>query len=342
MPENHDNEQAPVPEPRETHILLGQSEAEREFLHAFNTGRPAHAWLITGRKGIGKATLAFRLARTILSGDAPDAHDPEAALFRRVAAGGHADLLVVERAVDEKSGKRRAEITVDDVRGVREFLSKTPAEGGWRVVIIDSADQMNTNAANAVLKILEEPPSRAMLLLLAHNPGRLLPTIISRCRRLPAAPLGEVDLVELLVRLRPEVNIEDQQILVQIADGSIGRALGYSEGGGLSLYRDVVALLEKLPGLDVAGVHKLADGVARDKTGEAFQTVGDLIRWWVHRTIDGEVRGSVSVSAGGLDRWFEVWEKNNRLFERADSVSLDHKQVILNAFAAIDAAHSSS
>lgn len=331
-----------VPEPRETHVLLGQAEAEREFLHTFDTGRPAHAWLITGRQGIGKATLAFRLARTILSGDAPDAHDPEAALFRRVAAGGHADLLVVERAVDEKSGKRRAEITVDDVRGVREFLSKTPAEGGWRVVVIDSADQMNTNAANAVLKILEEPPSRAMLLLLAHNPGRLLPTIISRCRRLPAKPLGAEDLVELLARLRPEMSLEDQQILVQIADGSIGRALGYSEGGGLGLYRDAVALLENLPGLDVAGVHKLADGVARDKTGEAFQTVGDLMRWWVHRTIDGEVRGSVSASAGGLDRWFEVWEKNNRLFERADSVNLDHKQVILNAFAAIDAAHSSS
>ncbi len=182
------DEEEPVPEPRATHVLLGQAEAEREFLHAFDTGRPAHAWLITGRQGIGKATLAFRLARTILSGDAPDAHDPEAALFRRVAAGGHADLLVVERAVDEKSGKRRAEITVDDVRGVREFLSKTPAEGGWRVVVIDSADQMNTNAANAVLKILEEPPSRAMLLLLAHNPGRLLPTIISRCRRLPGKP----------------------------------------------------------------------------------------------------------------------------------------------------------
>ena len=336
------DEEEPVPEPRATHVLLGQAEAEREFLHAFDTGRPAHAWLITGRQGIGKATLAFRLARTILSGDAPDAHDPEAALFRRVAAGGHADLLVVERAVDEKSGKRRAEITVDDVRGVREFLSKTPAEGGWRVVVIDSADQMNTNAANAVLKILEEPPSRAMLLLLAHNPGRLLPTIISRCRRLPGKPLGEEDLVRLLARLRPEMSLEDQQILVQIADGSIGRALGYSEGGGLGLYRDAVALLENLPGLDVAGVHKLADGVARDKTGEAFQTVGDLMRWWVHRTIDGEVRGSVSASAGGLDRWFEVWEKNNRLFERADSVNLDHKQVILNAFAAIDAAHSSS
>ncbi len=336
------DEEERIPEPRATDSLLGQTEAEREFLHAFNTGRPAHAWLITGRRGIGKATLAFRLARTILSGDAPDAHDPGAPLFRRVASGGHADLLVVERAVDEKSGKRRAEITVDDVRGVREFLSKTPAEGGWRVVVIDSADQMNANAANAVLKILEEPPSRAMLLLLAHNPGRLLPTIVSRCRRLPAKPLGEEDLAELLARLRPEMSLEDRQILVQIADGSIGRALGYSEGGGLGLYRDAVALLENLPGLDMAGVHKLADGVARDKTGEAFQTVGDLMRWWVHRSIDGRVRGSVSASAGGLDRWFEVWEKNNRLFERADSVNLDHKQVILNAFAAIDAAHSSS
>ena len=183
-------------------ILLGQAEAEASFLTAFNSGKLPHAWLICGPSGIGKATLAHRITRFVLThggpvaegpglfGDALPAVEPtslatdlESPICRRIIAGGHADFLHIQRSEDEKTGKLRKEITVNEVRAVGSFLSKTPAEGGWRVVVIDSADEMNANAANAVLKVLEEPPKRALLLLVSHNPGRLLPTIRSRCRR---------------------------------------------------------------------------------------------------------------------------------------------------------------
>ncbi len=146
-----------------------------------------HAWLITGAPGVGKATLAYRFARRLLAGVQPGdtlAVDPASPVFRRVAVGSHADLLTVEREWDDKKSRLRGEIVVDDARAISAFLRLTPAEGGWRVVVIDGAEHMNRNAANAVLKMLEEPPPRAVLLLTCAAPGRLLPTIRSRCRRL--------------------------------------------------------------------------------------------------------------------------------------------------------------
>jgi DNA polymerase-3 subunit delta' len=197
-----------VPTPRQNPELFGHAAAERRLLDAWASGRLPHAWLICGPRGIGKATLAYRFARFLLkAGDATGgsgrpaslASDPQDPVFRRVAAGGHADLLTVERGWDKKRERRRGEIIVDDVRDVGAFLRLTPAEGGWRVVVVDSADEMNPNAANAILKVLEEPPRRAALLLVSHAPGRLLPTIRSRCCRLVLKPLAE-DAVARLVR----------------------------------------------------------------------------------------------------------------------------------------------
>ena len=194
-----DRAEAAVPAPRENPSLSGHEPAEKELLSAFASGRLPHGLLITGPHGVGKATLAFRFARFLLSqGAAPSAGGlfapavpsslalpPEHPVFRRVASSGHADLLTVERGIDPKRKRERTEIVVDDTRAIAAFLRLTPAEGGWRIVVVDTADEMNRNAANAVLKILEEPPSRALLILVSDNPGRLLPTIRSRCRRLP-------------------------------------------------------------------------------------------------------------------------------------------------------------
>ena len=187
----------PVPEPRANPDLLGHRDAEATILEAIRAGRMHHAWLITGPEGVGKATLAYRFARRLLAGQPRDpAAEPSLALepadpvFRRVAAGSHADLLTIERMFNEKTKRMRTQIAVEDVRTINGFMSLTPAEGGWRVVIVDGAEELNQASANALLKILEEPPPRAILLLVCAAPGRLLPTIRSRCRRLRLTPLG--------------------------------------------------------------------------------------------------------------------------------------------------------
>ncbi|MBY0430556.1 MAG: DNA polymerase III subunit delta', partial [Rhodospirillales bacterium] len=266
---------APPPDPRETLALLGHAAAEHAFLEAWISGRLAHAWLICGPRGIGKATFAYRIARFVLSGgggglfgsssdslDVPAGHPGT----HRIAAGGHADLKVIERGFSETRSKgearRRSEIVVDDVRGIGSFMSLTPAEGGWRVVIIDAADEMNRNAANAVLKVLEEPPAQALLLLLSHSPGRLLPTIRSRCRRLNLAPLAEAQVQELLGRLRPDLSEPDARALARMGEGSIGRSLALAAEGGLDLYREVVNLLSHLPRLDITALHAFGDRVS--------------------------------------------------------------------------------
>src|SRR4051794_21170102 len=218
-------------EPRENPDLFGHEEAERTFEGAIAGGRLHHAWLITGKEGIGKATLAYRLARRLLTQQG-DPNDPGNPAFRRVAKATHADLLTVEREWDEKRKRHRTEIVVDDARDIAGFLRLTPAEGGWRVVVVDGAEHLNRNAANALLKVLEEPPARAILLLTCAAPGRLLPTIRSRCRRMPLRPLGPADMGLVLAKMLPG---EDAANLVGIAGGSPGRAMLLAAEGGIAL-----------------------------------------------------------------------------------------------------------
>ena len=195
--EKPDNRE-PAP-PRETGVLYGHGEAEQALLGAYRSSRFPHAWLIAGPAGIGKATLAYRMARFML------AHpDPRAPLVQnakslqvpadhpaacRIAAQAHSDLLVLERTINEKTGKLRQDIQVDDVRRTVAFFGSTPGEGGWRVAIVDAVDELNESGANALLKILEEPPRRAVLLLVSRSAARVLPTMRSRCRSLVLRPL---------------------------------------------------------------------------------------------------------------------------------------------------------
>ena len=191
------------PDPRANPLLLGHEPVEAMLAEAMRSGRMHHAWLLTGPEGVGKATLAFRFARRLLAGmpeGATLAMDPGEKVFRRVAAGSHADLLTIERAWDAKRKRLRGEIVVDDVRRIAAFMHLTPAEGGWRVVVLDGAEDLSRNAANALLKVLEEPPPRAILLLVCSAAGRLLPTIRSRCRRLRLPALEDAVLAELLAR----------------------------------------------------------------------------------------------------------------------------------------------
>jgi DNA polymerase-3 subunit delta' len=351
-----------VPAPRANSLLLGQEAAERTLLEAYRSGRLPHAWLLAGPRGVGKATLAYRLTRFLQSGggeggglfgDAPAdlTLAPDHPVFRRVASGGHPDLLTVERGINEKTGKLRAEIVVEDVRSVADFLHMTPAEGGWRVVVIDCADEMNHVAANAILKILEEPPRQALQLLISHAPGRLLPTIRSRCCRLALPALDETIVVELLGRYAPDSAPEDAAALARLAEGSIGRALDLAAEDGLGLYRELVELLDGLPRLDVPRVHALGERLGRGSDGAAFRTGTELLSWWLARMIRGAalgvppgevVAGEAALMARLLERrslarWLALWEKWGRLFAHAEGANLDRKQVVVTAFLELEA-----
>lgn len=356
----------PACPPRANPTLIGHEKAEKLLLSAFLSGRFPHAVIIGGPRGIGKATLAFRLARFLLAqggaegggglfeSASPDslALSPDHPVFKRVASAGHADLLTIERETDPKTKRLRGEIVVQDTRAIASFLRLTSAEGGSRIVIVDGADEMNRNAANALLKILEEPPANAFLLLVSHHPGRLLPTIRSRCRFLGLQPLPEEEVSLMLARRHPELAAEDRALLARLSEGSIGRALELAGTGGLDLYRQLIGLLTQLPELDAVALHAFADRMARPDAADACRTMSELMTGWLARMVrqaatgEGEETADAREAAAfrrlaarrGLDQWVEVWEKIARLFLQADGLNLDRKQVVLNAFFALEAA----
>lgn len=344
------------PHPRLTASLRGQEAAEATLLQAAESGRLPHAWLLSGPRGVGKATLAYRFARYLLAdapaeqglfGDSPaglevSSDDP---VFRRVASSGHSDLMTLERRVDDK-GKLRSVIPVEDVRRLLGFARMTAGEGGWRVAIVDSIDETNRNAANALLKILEEPPPRCILMLVSHAPGSLLPTIRSRCCQLSLAPLDEAVVAELLKAHQPELESGEAAAIARLADGSIGRALALARHGGLDLYKDLIALVATLPRIDVKALHALADKWGQNRNPAAFQTGMELLIWWLGRLIRSGSTGSGLVevvpgeaelarrllAARPLAQWLGLWEKISRLFARTEAANLDRKQVVLTAF----------
>ncbi len=355
-----------IPEPRSNPYLIGHEIAEKDYLGAWSSGRLAHAWLICGPRGIGKATLAYRMARFALAqgnaeanaADMFGAPPPPTSLamsaddpvFRRVAAQGHGDFKIVERGwSDSKQTKRKTVIGVDEVREIGTFMSMTPAEGGWRTVIIDAADEMNSNAANAVLKVLEEPPRRALLFLVAHNPDRLLPTIRSRCRRLDLRPLTQSQVTILMGRYRPDLKAADAAALAVLADGSIGRAMELADEGGVALFRDLMELLTEVPKLNIGRLHALSDKALK---GDVFRTLTGLLSWWLARMVATGAKGGLDTLAeivpGERDlarklltaatpaAWADVWDKIGHLARRTDAINLDRKRSLMLMLMAVE------
>lgn len=349
------DQSAEIAHPRETTSLVGHERAEAAFLEAYRGGRLPHAWLIAGPRGIGKATLAYRFARFVLS--QPSAENVESLAipttsqaFQRVAAGSHGDLMAIERAADEKSGRLRAEIVVDDVRKLHHFFTMTSAETPWRIAVVDSADEMNRNAANALLKLLEEPPARGLLLLVAHTPGRLLPTIRSRCRRLDLRPLSIEAVSDVIGLRRPDIHGAERLALAHLSGGSPGRALEIAASGGMDFYHDLTAHLERLPNLDIPALYGFADRLADRGNEGLFRTFASLLEDWFYRLILAASAGPNALGEGHevderdkalmarfakakpVDRWLALREELIALFAQAEGLKLDQRQVVIDCF----------
>jgi DNA polymerase-3 subunit delta' len=255
-------------------------------------------------------------------------------VFRRVAAGSHADLLTIERGYDDKRKRMRTQIAVDDVRRIGGFMSLTPAEGGWRVVVVDGAEELNQAAANALLKVLEEPPQRAMLLLSCAAPGRLLPTIRSRCRRLRLDALPPDAMETLLASYLPDRSGDERGRLVTLAEGSPGRALLLAEEEGVAIGTLVDQVLAELPRLDPARAYEVADRLGRAEG--AFSTFMDLLRAAIAASVRDVVRGRGDpdqvrlVELRPLDAWSDVWHGLTRLQDETERFALDKRQAIVS------------
>lgn len=322
--------------PRETTLLFGHADAERTLLEAYQSGRMPHAWLIGGPPGIGKATLAYRLARFVLAHPDPKsavvqsattlAVDADDAVARRIAAQAQADLLVLERHINEQTGKLYTVIRVDDVRRSVGFFGSTAGEGGWRIAIVDAVDDLQREGANALLKVLEEPPQRTLLLLISHSPGRELPTIRSRCRRLLLRPLDTADVERAVsAAIGGEVG-DDLRQAAAAAEGSVGRALRFLDGPALALRQRVLELLAQLPNPDPRALHALGDAVSGTEP-QTLATLMDMVNGWLAARLDPAKRG-----AAHMAKTAEAWEKVNRAARDVEIYNLERKPLVFSVF----------
>jgi DNA polymerase III subunit delta' len=323
--------------PRETTVLHGQAEAERALLEAYRGRRFHHAWLIAGPAGIGKATLAYRMARFVLAHPDPrtpavqratslqvDADHPVA---RRIAAQAHGDLLVLERTINEKTNKLRQDIQVDDVRRTVTFFGSTAGEGGWRVAIVDAVDELNREGANALLKVLEEPPRRAVLLLVSHSAARVLPTIRSRCRLLALRPLLATEVARAAATaIGEDAEAANIKAAAAVADGSVRRALALLDGEALDLRSRITALLEQLPAVDPRALHALGDRLYGSDPATLAAFVDTVNAWLSARLSSGEP------DRARIARVAEVWERINCSARDVETFNLERKPLVFNVF----------
>ncbi len=354
-----------APHPRLTPQLFGQQDAEQSFLKAFNGGRLHHAWLISGPQGVGKATLAWKIARFLLSppSDASDGlfgTEPEHPITlntstdhpvaRRMAALGEPSLYLCRRPWDDKRERLKQDITVDEVRKLKSFFNLSAADGGRRVVIVDTADEMNNSAANALLKILEEPPKKATLLLISHQPLRLLPTIRSRCSQLKCQPLAQDAMAAALLAAGFEAD-EDTSALAVLAGGSVGQAVRLLSGEGLQLYATLIRLFSHQTGLERPAAIALAQSCTGAQGLPRYDILLFLLPIFLHRLSmtgisstltpeaaggEAELLGRLSPSPSAARGWAELAQTLSERAAHGRAVNLDPASVILDMLLKID------
>jgi DNA polymerase-3 subunit delta' len=329
------SETAEARHPRMTDGLAGHALAEAALLAAYRSGRVPHAFLFVGAKGIGKATLAYRLARFVLAHPDPTAAevraatslavDPSHPVARRIAARTHADLLILERTPNDK-GVMRQQIAVEDVYRTVSFFGSTAGEGGWRIAIVDSVDELNRFGANALLKVLEEPPRRALLLLISHSLAAVPATLRSRCRIVTLRPLAQAEVGAALAAAM-ESSTDDAEIgAAAAAGGSVARALAFLDEDALALHRQALAALEALPTLDANALHALGDAIAGTDPQRLAAFI-DTINAWLARRLD---RNADEIER--LARLAEAWERINAAARDAAEYNLERKPLVFSVF----------
>lgn len=333
--------------PRNNNYLIGQEEAEKSFLQAWKNGQLHHAWIISGRKGIGKATLAYRIARFLLWADENKKDEytslnvPEnSPIFKQVADGSHPDLKVLERGYTETekrkvvkaiqngeplndeelaSLKKSAFIRIDEVREVVDFLAKTSFNNGWRIVIIDSADEMNRSAENSLLKILEEPPAKTIILLVCNNSGKLLPTIRSRCVRLSLNALKTNEVASLLRRYNPDLNEKIIGKISEMSEGSIGKALQYADFDAAGIYDELCRIILSKNQTSVNDMLDFCKKLAADS--EKFALSEELFNKFLREYME---QGKNS------EQIYKCWQNTGKMFAECSNINMDKTMMLLN------------
>jgi DNA polymerase III subunit delta' len=331
-----ESDTAEVPHPRTTQVLFGHAQAEAALLEAYRGGKIPHAFLITGPKGIGKATLAYRVARFVFAHPDPASRevvaakslaiDPAHPAARRIAAQGQPDFLVIERVFNDK-GVLHKLIRVEDVRQTVPFFGSTAREGGWRIAIVDAVDELNAAGANALLKVLEEPPERALLLLVSHSASRVLPTIRSRCRVLNLRPLAKDD-VAAAVAAAVDLPGDDPEVIeaAAVSDGSVARALALLDGDALELRQQALALLDRLPSTDSRALHALGEAIAGTDVAPLAAFL-DTVNDWLSRQLDRD-----KTAIGRLNRLAEASERINEAARDVETYNLERKPLVFSVF----------
>lgn len=333
-----------APHPRETFALFGHAKAEQALLHAFRERRLPHCWIIGGREGIGKATLAWRFARFLLANPDPDAPAVQRAedlwmpadhpISRRIMSMAHSDVAVLRREWKAESKRHYADIRVEDARRLMTRFHQSSAEGGWRIAIIDCAEDLNRSTANALLKMIEEPPPRALFLIVAHRPGQILATIRSRSRLLSLSPLKTEDVEKAIVNLPGEwrrLEPGSVRAAAHRSGGSVRDALRLLASGGLEFMAEIDALLEGLPDVDWKRAQRLAQSLRNSEATSDFEAVVAALYDWMNRRMR-----AIAVEAGGdsaqLAPYAEVWEKFARSVRETETYNLDRRALILSIF----------
>lgn len=354
-----------APHPRDTARLYGQTAAEATFVDAYATGRLHHGWLLTGPRGVGKATLAWRIARFLLATPAPDAGGglfgdtpplpstldipADHPVARRIHSGAEPGLFLLRRAWDDEKKRLKSVITVDEVRRLKGFFQLSAADGGRRIAIVDGADEMNPSAANALLKLLEEPPAGATLLLISHRPSGLLPTIRSRCRELRLVTLNTDDLA--LALEAADVAAQSPAALAALSGGSAGEAIRLTNLEGVATYGAIVALFATLPRLDRAAALRLTEAAAARGAETRFDLMLTLMDMFLARLARAGIAGPPTPEAtpgeaallarlspdhDAARAWAELQQSLGARARQGRAVNLDPAALLLDMILKID------